>query len=62
MKSVLWSQRDSMRHQRFVTLDVLCKLYSKTNVKVVVGINQTNETFASILLKVNRQIYYSHGK
>lgn len=63
MKSILPSQRDIMRHQRFVTLEVLCKLYSTTNVEVVVGINQTNGTFASTLLKVNRQkIYYLHGK
>lgn len=56
-KGFLWDTSDLWLSK------VLCKLYRKTNVKVVVGIKQTNGTFASTLLKVNRQkIYYLHGK
>ena len=46
-----------------MTLEGLCKLYRKTNVKVVVGIKQTKGTFGSTLLKVKRQkIYCLHGQ
>ena len=46
-----------------MTLEGLCKLYGKTNVKVVVGIKQTKGTFGSTLLKVKRQkIYCLHGQ
>lgn len=48
-----------MRHWWFMTVEVLSKLRSKTNVKVALGTKQTKKAFCSTLLKVNRQkIYY----
>lgn len=46
-----------------MTLEGLCKLYSKANVKVVVGIKQTKGAFGSTRLKVKGQrIYCLHGE
>ena len=63
MKYIPLSQKAIMRHQWFMTLEGLCKLCSKTNVKVVVGIKQKKGTFGSTCLKVKRQkIYCLHGE
>lgn len=57
--SILPCERVLMRHWWFMTVEVLSKLHSKTNVKVALGTKQTKKTFCSTLLKVNRQkIYY----
>lgn len=39
-------------------MEVLSKLWGKTNVQAVLAIKQTKKTFCSMLLKVNRQKIY----